>query len=521
MAHISTQDPDHPGSFDVTSRQDGSSIFGPHPENTLLFEAPINSGSILLSGSASELRPFSRRVYRPRDAAEAARPPPPYQKTIDPTYCQDTDLVHGEQEQPRLFTITAPAPRVTATPRIDGFGSIDAGAQQRHPSAMPACAVKAPPPDVSPRSFCNSPVYQSTHEASFTTLVEPAFQTNTVTENRSPALVIAAIPVAYPSKVASAVMNDTLSYFSRPPNITNSKSSSAAAFLTEDILVLEPPDALCAVAPPAAPTTITCTLMIRHIKVLPYPASEAVVALVGTYFYPWVFWSLSLGVSIAIGLGSEIGFTVLVLAMFAWYIPAIMTVDATAWRIALNVPNVLILVNSVVNVWAIIRISHHNSTSPATSLASVLFFGVFPIAYALATVMDHDMYGILVAAPSIVFSMLAVVVKFYVRGEFVGSFFGADIDIMFFRYHVSPLVIVANNFLQILPIAVRVIVFARDSRSGYPQRLVGKAGSISVKYRTFATDRALDNKTHFRLILVGHALAFIATGLAIWHGESE
>ena len=110
--------------------------------------------------------------------------------------------------------------------------------------------------------------------------------------------------------------------------------------------------------------------------------------------------------------------------------------------------------------------------------------------------MDHDLYGILVCVPSSTFPICAVLLKFYARGIFIGDFFCSTSEFHIFQHRLSPLAIIASNMVLILALAARVVLVSKDSRAGYPQRLPFATVALSIHYRKFQTDAALERSLH-------------------------
>lgn len=186
------------------------------------------------------------------------------------------------------------------------------------------------------------------------------------------------------------------------------------------------------------------------------------------------------------------------------------------WRLLLTAPNAVIVANAVVNAWACARVVTDCEIATATALASGIVFSVYPLACALVPLMDHDLYGILVCVPSSTFPICAVLFKFYARGIFIGDFFCSSSEFHVWQHRFSPLAIVASNMVQILALAARVVLVSKDSRAGYPQRLPFATSAVSIQYRSFTTDAALERPLHACGLVVLHVLGMVASVAAVW-----
>jgi hypothetical protein len=260
----------------------------------------------------------------------------------------------------------------------------------------------------------------------------------------------------------------------------------------------------------------TITMPVVDIRLLPFPYSEVLILFTSGYICAWGFWLLSLGLALSVATGNEMGFDIFVIAVFVWFSPSFLTVDLRNWRIVITVSNAIIVANSCVNAWAVIQAALANSLSLTTTVSSVICFALLPCGFALSPIMDHDLYGFYVKAPAATGAFMAVLVKFYARGIFVGRFFSTEASFSVWKYKFSCVVLITNSLLQILALAIRLVIFARTSRYGDPHRIIGKQDVVSVQYRKFLIDDILYNPWHFRFLVAMHVFGGVATAICIW-----
>jgi hypothetical protein len=259
----------------------------------------------------------------------------------------------------------------------------------------------------------------------------------------------------------------------------------------------------------------TLTIPVINIRLLPFPHAEQLLVFTSGYICAWGFWFLSMGLTLSIACGTELGFDVFVIAVFLWFSPSFLTIDLRNWRVVVTVPNAIIVANACVNAWAVIQAALANSLSRVTTVSSVICFALLPCGFALSPIMDHDLYGFYVKAPVATGIFMTVLVKFYARGIFVGNFFNTDASFSVWKFKFSSVVLITNSLLQILALAVRLVVFARSSRAGDPHRILGTQGVASVQYRKFPIDDVLDSRWHVRGLVAMHLIGGIAAVIGI------
>lgn len=259
------------------------------------------------------------------------------------------------------------------------------------------------------------------------------------------------------------------------------------------------------------------------VRCLPFPGFEAITTrFVGTMLWPWVPWLSSFISIVGIGIESEVMTVVFAILALTWALPALCTVDPRAWRLLLTVPNAWIVLNACINLGCVMHIAGTNNLNAPLTAALLVLFVLIPTVAILIPLMDHDLYGIMVICPTICLELACIFIKFYATGVFVALFVGHDVPLSVWGYRFSPFVLMVGSCAQVFAILCRIIYFARDSRAGFPQRLLGVSTYVAVRYRPFSTDLLLSDRGHVLFMWAMHAAAFaIAVGLIAWKGSSR